>query len=179
MYMGGIKAFQKHGRGILIHDDGTSAVTEYFNDFKNGHNIYYTERCILSTIYQKNRLTECVIRTSHYLMLVRFDKDQLPHGKAILINYKNRKIFYVRYKKSNVVEKIEEIDTSVVNRIIDLGNIEYLIGNSHASAVNFEIERDQNIASQKTSSRFQAGFYKKGLLNGLGFVLTTAKNQDD
>ena len=41
MYMGGIKAFQKHGRGIMLYDDGVSAVTSYFNDFKNGHNIYY------------------------------------------------------------------------------------------------------------------------------------------
>lgn len=41
IYMGGIKAFQKHGRGIMLYDDGVSAVTSYFNDFKNGHNIYY------------------------------------------------------------------------------------------------------------------------------------------
>lgn len=41
MYMGGIKSFQKHGRGILIHDDGTCAITNYFNDFRNDHNIYY------------------------------------------------------------------------------------------------------------------------------------------
>lgn len=176
MYMGGIKAFQKHGRGIVIHDDGTSAVTEYLNDFRNGHNIYYSEHSILSTIYHKNRLTECVIRTSHYLLLVRFDKDQFPHGKAVLINFKNRKIFYARYKKGSVVEKTEEFDSSIVNRIIDLGNIEYIIGDFHSSAINFDIQRDRNIASQKASSRFQAGFYKKGLLNGLGFVLTTGAN---
>lgn len=76
-----------------------------------------------------------------------------------------------------MAEKIEEIDSSIVNRIIDLGNIAYIIGDFHSSAINFEIQRDQNIASQKTSSRFQAGFYKKGLLNGLGFVLATGANK--
>lgn len=46
-----------------------------------------------------------------------------------------------------------------------------MIGDNHAAAVKFEIERDQNIASQKVSSKLQAGFYKKGFLNGLGFNL--------
>ncbi len=41
MYMGGMKSFKKNGRGIAIHDDGTSIVTCYLNDFKHGHNIYY------------------------------------------------------------------------------------------------------------------------------------------
>lgn len=30
---------------------------------------------------------------------------------------------------------------------------------------------DQNIGSQKSTNKFQSGFYKKGLLNGLGFTL--------
>lgn len=54
--MGGIKAFQKHGRGILLHDNGTSAVTNYFNDFKNGHNIFYKQNCIMSVEYRKNKI---------------------------------------------------------------------------------------------------------------------------
>lgn len=29
MYMGRVKVFQKDGRGILLHDDGTSAITSY------------------------------------------------------------------------------------------------------------------------------------------------------
>lgn len=48
MYMGGIKAFQKHGRGVIIHDDGTSVISSYFNDFRHGQNIFYKEHCILS-----------------------------------------------------------------------------------------------------------------------------------
>jgi hypothetical protein len=56
MYMGGMKSFQKHGRGIAIHDDGSSIVTSYLNDFKHGHNIYYRENCILSIEYNKNKI---------------------------------------------------------------------------------------------------------------------------
>lgn len=97
--MGGIKAFQKHGRGIMIHDDGTSVVTSYFNDFKNGHNIFYKQDCIMSIDYQKNRVVQCALRISVYLLLIRYGKDQKPDGKAALIDYENRKIYYVLFKK--------------------------------------------------------------------------------
>jgi hypothetical protein len=36
MYMGGIKNFQRYGKGLLIHDNGISALTEYYNDMYNG-----------------------------------------------------------------------------------------------------------------------------------------------
>ena len=39
--MGGISSFKKHGKGIIIHDNGISALTNYYNDLKHGHNIYY------------------------------------------------------------------------------------------------------------------------------------------
>jgi hypothetical protein len=36
MYMGGAKAFEKHGRGLLLHDNGTSAITSYYNNLYDG-----------------------------------------------------------------------------------------------------------------------------------------------
>lgn len=46
-----------------------------------------------------------------------------------------------------------------------------MIGPAHAKAIKFDIEKDQHIASQMIGKRFHAGFYKKGLMNGLGFIL--------
>lgn len=72
MYMGGIKSFQKHGRGIIIHDNGASVISEYHNDMKNGHNIVIYEHCVLSIFYNKNRVQELAMRIPNYLILLRF-----------------------------------------------------------------------------------------------------------
>jgi hypothetical protein len=42
MYMGGMKSFEKHGLGILLHDDGYSVVCNHHNDLKHGHQIVYS-----------------------------------------------------------------------------------------------------------------------------------------
>jgi hypothetical protein len=34
-----------------------------------------------------------------YLLLIRYGKDKKPDGKAALIDYENRKIYYVLFKK--------------------------------------------------------------------------------
>jgi hypothetical protein len=48
MYMGGIKSFKKEGRGILLHDNGTSVISSYYNDLLHGHNIFFMQHCLLS-----------------------------------------------------------------------------------------------------------------------------------
>lgn len=60
-----------------------------------------------------------------------------------------------------------------------MDNIEYLIGEKHTSALQFSIEKDQYIASQFRSNKFEAGFFQKGLLNGLGFVILAKNSQID
>ena len=57
MYMGGIKAFKKDGKGILLHDSGISAITSYLNDQLHGHNIYFDNYSLLSAYFNKNKLT--------------------------------------------------------------------------------------------------------------------------
>lgn len=74
MYMGGMKSFNKHGRGILIHDNGASVVCNYYNDFKHGHNIVYYENCMMSIIYEKNKVNESVIRLPNYLLYIKYNK---------------------------------------------------------------------------------------------------------
>lgn len=55
MYMGGINAFQKNGTGIFLHDNGTSALTQYHNDFIHGHNVYFLHNCLISAEFVKNK----------------------------------------------------------------------------------------------------------------------------
>lgn len=48
MYMGGVRHFKKDGRGILIHDNGVSLISSYCNDVMHGHNVFYSQHCLLS-----------------------------------------------------------------------------------------------------------------------------------
>jgi hypothetical protein len=54
--MGGMKTFTKNGYGIIIHDNGGSAICNYYNDLKHGHNIVYYENCLMSVLYDKNKV---------------------------------------------------------------------------------------------------------------------------
>jgi hypothetical protein len=36
MYMGAVKLFEKQGKGLVIHDNGTVALSNYHQDFLDG-----------------------------------------------------------------------------------------------------------------------------------------------
>ena len=54
--MGGIRSFKKEGRGIMLHDNGVSMLTSYYNDLLHGHNILFDNYCLLSAIFNKNKI---------------------------------------------------------------------------------------------------------------------------
>jgi hypothetical protein len=41
VYMGGISAYKKHGKGVLLHDDGSSVITDYLHDSPTGQTIIF------------------------------------------------------------------------------------------------------------------------------------------
>ena len=55
MYMGGIGAFKKEGRGMLLHDNGVCLLGNYLNDALHGHNIFYAQHCLLSAEFFKGK----------------------------------------------------------------------------------------------------------------------------
>ena len=87
MYMGGIKAFKKDGRGILIHDCGLSIFTSYLNDQMHGNNIFFAQHCLISTEYIKGKLVEAVYRTDGYLGHFNFNNEGIIEGKCHLLNF--------------------------------------------------------------------------------------------
>jgi antitoxin component YwqK of YwqJK toxin-antitoxin module len=107
MYMGGIKAFQKNGKGILLHDNGTNGVSSYYNDLLHGHNIFFTNSCLLSGEYSKNKLTEAVYRTDGFILIAFYNSDGQLDGKITLLNYITRSILYCTYKKGLMIQKDE------------------------------------------------------------------------
>lgn len=74
MYMGGVNSFQKNGKGIIIHDNGVSAITSYYNDLKHGHNIYFSENCLISAEFCKNKCKEIVFRIPNYLLFIKYNR---------------------------------------------------------------------------------------------------------
>ena len=56
MFLRGIKAFKKDGRGIMLHDSGVSVITSYYNDLMHGHNIFIDNYTLLSAIFSKNKI---------------------------------------------------------------------------------------------------------------------------
>ena len=105
MYMGGIKAFQKNGRGILIHDNGVSSITSHQNDMKHGHNVIFMENCVMSIQYIKNKVSECMLRVPGYLLYANYNKQQQLQGKCIVLDYEKRAVHYASYRKNVMVEK--------------------------------------------------------------------------
>jgi hypothetical protein len=55
--MGEAKNFQKHGTGMIVHDNGTSVLSNYHHDVLHGMNlIIYKDGNLASTKYNKDKL---------------------------------------------------------------------------------------------------------------------------
>jgi hypothetical protein len=52
VYQGGMSAYKKHGRGLLLCDDGAAVITEYLHDTPSGHNIIFRENSIASVLFK-------------------------------------------------------------------------------------------------------------------------------
>ena len=171
MYMGGIKSFQKHGQGILLHDNGTCILSSYYNDLLHGHNIFFSNRCLVSAEYVKNRFSDVVYRTDGFLLSLNYNADQQVDGNAILLNFASKNIIYSTFRKGVLIDKKEEKDYTILNKVFEIGDYDFLIGRKHARALNYDIEKISNIGVQKIGNKINIGFNKNGLINGLGFCM--------
>ena len=36
-----MSGFKKHGKGLILHDDGSAVISEYLHDTPTGHNIVF------------------------------------------------------------------------------------------------------------------------------------------
>lgn len=54
VYMGGMSGYKKHGKGIMLHDDGSSVITEYLHDTITGHNIIFRDNSITSIVFSSS-----------------------------------------------------------------------------------------------------------------------------
>lgn len=71
--MGGIKSFKKDGRGILLHDNGVSIISSYYNDLLHGHNIFFDNYSLASINFVKNKFSEVVYRIEGFLVYLNYN----------------------------------------------------------------------------------------------------------
>ncbi len=143
--MGGIKTFKKEGKGILLHDNGTSVISSYYNDLLHGHNIFYMQHCLLSAQFNKNKITEAVYRTDGFLLLANYNPECQLEGRCIILNFVNKNIVYTTFKKGVMTEKSQQTDFSVINRVFDLNDVDFLIGKKHSRALKYDIDKVNSI----------------------------------
>ena len=70
--MGGICAFKKNQKGIILHDDGTCAIVSYTKDVANGHHIIFKPGMIISKIHFLERRTDYALRMNRYLLQIPY-----------------------------------------------------------------------------------------------------------
>lgn len=71
------------------------------------------------------------------MLVVYYNSDGQLEGKATLINYLTKSIIYCTFKKGQMIDKEEESDFTVTNRVFELGEIDFLVGKKHARALNY------------------------------------------
>ena len=88
MFMGSVDCFQKHGFGLMLHDNGTSMLSSCYKDMLNGDNVaYFSNGAGLSARYCKDKLTELLYRNHNVMFYSRY-KNGYPEGGAVLIRWK-------------------------------------------------------------------------------------------
>ena len=99
VYMGPVKNFKKEGKGILLHDNGTSLLCHYQNDHLHGLNLLFSQHCLLSAEFNKGKLVEAVYRTYGFLVYLHFNQDQLLEGKCSLLNFSEKSLTYATFHR--------------------------------------------------------------------------------
>ena len=75
LYMGGTINNNRHGVGLILHDNGTSAITNYYQNVLHEHNIFFKNNCIASINYNKGKLEEVVYRTDGFLVNMSYNEN--------------------------------------------------------------------------------------------------------
>lgn len=63
---------------------------------------------------------ECAYRTEGFLVFLLYGAEGELDGKAVLLNYITKSIIYAEFRRGNMLDKSEETDFTVLNRVFDL-----------------------------------------------------------
>ena len=132
LYMGGMSGYKKHGKGLVLHDDGSAMVSDYLHDTPTGHNIIFRENSLTSILYLSPSEFQIAYKQSHYIILIPFnDGSHKANGPGILLDYYNHRIFRLHYKKGVLCDKILHLDKKDNEDVFSRGKTTKIIGVKH------------------------------------------------
>lgn len=67
-----MSAYKKHGRGLLLHDDGAAVITEYLHDTPTGHNIIFRDNSISSVLFKNSSDYEIAYKAGKCIIKIPF-----------------------------------------------------------------------------------------------------------
>jgi hypothetical protein len=92
--MGSMLSSEKHGKGLLLHDDGATVVTEYHHDAPSGHNVIFRDNSITSILFRTHLDYEIAYKVDRFIIKIPFsDSSHRANGTGCLIDYPNAKLF--------------------------------------------------------------------------------------
>lgn len=98
-----MSSYKKHGKGLIIHDDGSSVISDYLHDTPTGQTIIFRENSLSSMVFSSPHEFDIAYKQGHYILTIPFvDNSFKAHGSGILIDYLNRKIYRLTFKKGNL-----------------------------------------------------------------------------
>lgn len=64
---------------------------------------------------------EAVYRTDGFMAYFYFNQDEQLEGKCILVDFTHKSITYAIFRKGILLEKHEENEVTLINKVFDLG----------------------------------------------------------
>ena len=110
IYMGGMVSFKRNGGGVLLQDDGTSAIIDSNYDSLTEHSVFFRDNAIASLLHIRKGNFEIALRTKHFIFRLPFsdvdDRGDQPNGNGVLIDFRENKLYHLVYQRGVIVKKI-------------------------------------------------------------------------
>lgn len=95
-----MKAYKKHGIGLILYDDEVTGIVSHSNDVPTGHNIIFKNGLLISKVYNIDKSIDIMFRMKRYLLQINYKNRYSTDGKGILIDYHLRKVHTISFTKA-------------------------------------------------------------------------------
>lgn len=123
-----MKSFKRHGRGILLHDNGLSGIINSSNNSLRGHNVLFGQNSIISINYigQDCEIVYKYGRSMLQINLKRKYNEMMLEGVGCLIEFDLKRIYKLIYQSGDFQQKILQ-DHDFSNKFFTTNDLSLLI----------------------------------------------------
>lgn len=118
MYMGSVTNFQKQGFGMILHDNGTSMLSQSVKDMLHDYNVsIFSDGAVLSALYNKDRIESILYRNKQFMLFCQYINGKVLDGGAVLIKLHLQQIEYISFRNGVIGAKSVEDSPTVLARV--------------------------------------------------------------